>query len=210
MRNYPWVPPAHYHDKGETGANIMKPLEALVVIQDEELEVGEMGTFSFVYLARRLIIIFRPFFKHQQFQWLSCTSRPETHWIRYESKAGTSNRFVERNSYSPCTSSKNNPDGVDVLERSKKCTFSIQDSTSSIASRMDVSDCLEEAVLQLRKEVPLELVVNMFQKLVCLFHHASLLSSANRPIESSSYIVHAGRGIDWNDNQDGHGLVIDG
>ena len=109
MRNYPWVPPTHYHDKGEIGASIMKPLESLVVIQDEELSVGEMGTFNLVYLtvtSKKLNDIFRPLIKQQRFQWLSCTSRQEARWIHYESKAGTSNWFVERNLYSPCTSSK--------------------------------------------------------------------------------------------------------
>lgn len=32
---------------------------------------------------------------------------------------------------------------------------------------MDLSDALEDSIIQLRKEVPQELVVNMFQKLVC-------------------------------------------
>jgi chloride channel 3/4/5 len=35
MRGYPWLPPVDYHDKGETGADIMKPVEELVVIEEE-------------------------------------------------------------------------------------------------------------------------------------------------------------------------------
>ena len=50
--------------------------------------------------------LFRPLVKRQRFQWLSCTSRQEAHWIHHESKAGTGNRFVERDPHSPCTPSE--------------------------------------------------------------------------------------------------------
>ena len=53
-------------------------------------------------------------------------------------------------------------------EGTLKCSFSISDSILPEASRVDLSGCLEGTVIQLRKEVPLEIVVNMFQKLVCL------------------------------------------
>lgn len=49
MRKYPWLPPVHYHDKGETGANIMKPVETLVVIQDEQVSIADLGMFSTRY-----------------------------------------------------------------------------------------------------------------------------------------------------------------
>jgi chloride channel 3/4/5 len=53
-------------------------------------------------------------------------------------------------------------------EKSKRCVFS-QQSSSSAEEQIDLSGLLEEAVLQLRQEVPKELVVNMFQKLVRSF-----------------------------------------
>jgi len=56
----------------------------------------------------------------------------------------------------------------DVSDIRKKCSFSIRDSLLPETSRINLSVCLEEAVLQLRKDVPQELVVNMFQKLVRL------------------------------------------
>ena len=34
MRRYPWLPPVDYHDKGQTGANLMKPLSQVIVIED--------------------------------------------------------------------------------------------------------------------------------------------------------------------------------
>lgn len=43
MRQYPWLPPVDYHDQGETGAHIMKPLDDLVVIEDGSSTVEELG-----------------------------------------------------------------------------------------------------------------------------------------------------------------------
>ena len=34
MRQYPWLPPKEYRDNGQTAAQIMKPVENLVVIED--------------------------------------------------------------------------------------------------------------------------------------------------------------------------------
>ncbi len=48
----------------------------------------------------------------------------------------------------------------------RRCTFS-QDVAAANPDMVNLSSLLEEAVLQLRKEVPLQLVVNMFQKMVC-------------------------------------------
>ena len=53
----------------------------------------------------------------------------------------------------------------DGIER-RKCSFSSRHAESH-ANLVDLSGSLEESVLQLRKELPVELVVNMFQKLVC-------------------------------------------
>lgn len=53
----------------------------------------------------------------------------------------------------------------------RRCTFSSR--RSGLDSDLeDLSDVIEEAVLQLRKELPQELVVNMFQKLVRLLFRA--------------------------------------
>ncbi|KAJ7035598.1 Cl-channel protein [Mycena alexandri] len=53
---------------------------------------------------------------------------------------------------------------LEESERSKRCVFS-QHTSSNAEEQVDLSSLLEEAVLQLRKEVPKELVVSMFQKL---------------------------------------------
>jgi chloride channel 3/4/5 len=52
-----------------------------------------------------------------------------------------------------------------ALSPTRRCTFSSWRSTTE-DDLEDLSDVVEEAVLQLRKEQPQELVVDMFQKLV--------------------------------------------
>jgi chloride channel 3/4/5 len=42
MRQYPWLPPAEYRDKGETGAHMMRSVDNLVLIQDEEHTAAEL------------------------------------------------------------------------------------------------------------------------------------------------------------------------
>ena len=42
MRRYPWLPPVDYRDRGETGANIMKPLSQVIVIEDGVTTVAEL------------------------------------------------------------------------------------------------------------------------------------------------------------------------
>lgn len=47
MRRYPWLPPVDYHDKGETGADIMKHVERLVVIEDEQCTLVDLGVLNY-------------------------------------------------------------------------------------------------------------------------------------------------------------------
>lgn len=51
-------------------------------------------------------------------------------------------------------------------DKNKKCTFSKNRTRIPADERIDLEFTLEDSVIQLRKEVPQELVVNMFQKLV--------------------------------------------
>ncbi|KAJ7089712.1 Cl-channel protein [Mycena belliarum] len=43
MRGYPWLPPVDFHDKGETGAQLMRPVERLVVIEDDRETVADLA-----------------------------------------------------------------------------------------------------------------------------------------------------------------------
>ncbi|KAJ7460664.1 Cl-channel protein [Mycena latifolia] len=43
MRGYPWLPPIDFNDNGETGAHLMRPVERLVVIEDERETVADLA-----------------------------------------------------------------------------------------------------------------------------------------------------------------------
>jgi hypothetical protein len=70
--------------------------------------------------------------------------------------------------------------------------------------------------MQLRKEVPLELVVNMFRKLVSSFSRADLAADCvGLPtffffVEPATHHVFAGRRTKGHDHKDGHRSSIDG
>ena len=55
-------------------------------------------------------------------------------------------------------------------ERSRKCNFSSNSMSMSGEETVNLSGNFEEVVLQLRKEVPLEMVVTVFQKLVSVYN----------------------------------------
>lgn len=50
MRRYPWLPPVDYRDKGQTGADLMKPIEELTVIEDNVLTIHDLGRVFNIYL----------------------------------------------------------------------------------------------------------------------------------------------------------------
>ncbi|KAJ7626366.1 Cl-channel protein [Mycena polygramma] len=132
MRGYPWLPPVDFEDKGDTGAQIMRPLGRLVVIEDERETVADLD---------RLL-------KDHDFHGFPV--------IRRQEFLGFVTREKLRLTIAPLLSEDS--------ERFKRCVFS-QRSLSSTEEEVDFSGLLEEVVLQLRPEVPKELVVSMFQKL---------------------------------------------
>jgi hypothetical protein len=81
----------------------------------------------------------------------------------------------------------------------------------AIDQRVDLSGALEHSIIQLRKEVPQELVVNMFQKLV---RFGSLLSlflfpKTNTLLEFASNLVHACWQVDRLGDKKGRGGFVD-
>jgi chloride channel 3/4/5 len=55
------------------------------------------------------------------------------------------------------------------VDLDRKCTFSENRLRVPADERVDLESTLEDSVIQLRKEVSQELVVNMFQKLASFF-----------------------------------------
>ena len=155
MRRYPWLPPVDYRDKGETGANIMKPLSQVVVVEDGVTTVAELKAL----LARYQYHGFPIIDKHTEF--VGYATRQEL--ISVLGKV------------SPQSGPEYFPNLLllDLLQlddsdsdQGKICTFSQNRMRVPAEERIDLSSALEDSIIQLRKEVPQELVVNMFQKLV--------------------------------------------
>ncbi|PCH36364.1 Cl-channel protein [Wolfiporia cocos MD-104 SS10] len=136
MREYPWLPPAEFHDTGETAAGVMKPAERLVVIEQDESGITlkdlkrTVDTHPFhgfpVLLGDQL--------------------------LGYATRDNLIEALV------PLIVEDEN------MGEQRKGTF-VPRQSGQDASIIDLSSLLEESVLQLRPEMPLELVVGMFQRL---------------------------------------------
>jgi chloride channel 3/4/5 len=55
MRKYPWLPRTDYHDKGETGADIMKHFEELVVVDNANCTLLDLGEFFDLHVQHSCI-----------------------------------------------------------------------------------------------------------------------------------------------------------
>lgn len=161
MRHYPWLPPADYRDTGETGANIMKSMDQLVVINDEQLSAKELEALLEKHKYNGFPVV------------------RGKHFVGF----ATHDKIREALDAAPAD---------DFSDRMKKCSFCSRDSLLRADTRIDLSSSLEEAVLQLRKEVPQELVVNMFQKLNLrriLFTHAGDLTGMTTKTDVVSLLM---------------------
>jgi len=136
MRQYPWVPPTEFRDHGETAAEFMKPAQDIVAVCDDGSGYSLQQLDELLRTHR-----FHGFPVLREDQLLGYVTRDGL-WSALESVLAE--------------------DAASGMHR--KCTFSSR-AASADGDLIDLSDVLEEAVLKLRKEVPLELVVSMFQKL---------------------------------------------
>lgn len=156
MRQYPWLHPGEYRDNGETAAQIVKSVENLIIIHDEtEPTLKEL----------------RDFFAAGSFHGYPA--------VRGEKLLGYVDREKALAYIGRCILGFDGTElRTDVVpleplvvageepEQISKCTFS-REVAATDSELVNLSPLLDEAVLQLRKEVPLEVVVSMFQKLVC-------------------------------------------
>ncbi|KDR80589.1 hypothetical protein GALMADRAFT_240906 [Galerina marginata CBS 339.88] len=150
MRGYPWLPPVDYRDRGETGANLMKPLSQIIAIKEAVTTVGDLKGL----LARHQFHGFPIVDKHGEFVGYA---------TRLELIAALDRLQLDETEE----------------ELGKRCTFSQNRLRVPAEERVDLSNALEDSIIQLRKEVPQEQVVNMFQKLnlrQILFTHAGKLT----------------------------------
>ncbi|KAF5355341.1 hypothetical protein D9758_006073 [Tetrapyrgos nigripes] len=131
MKQYPWLSPMEYHDRGETAADVMRKTQSLVVIEDGEWTLKDLDGLL----------------KEHDFHGFPV--------VKEEELIG----YVTRDKLGAMI------DSFSAQETdTKKCFFSTKNGVSS-DNRIDLSSSLENSITQLRKEVPLELVVRMFQKM---------------------------------------------
>ncbi|KAI0773298.1 chloride channel [Trametes elegans] len=135
MRQYPWLPAREFRDKGQTAAHVMKAAHNLVVIHDD----GEGCTIKELdELVKRHKFHGFPVVHGEQLLGFV---------LRDNLRASIATLLAEDPSVN------------------RKCTFLPPGRVPEGSGMINLTPLLEEAVLQLRKDVPLELVVSMFQKL---------------------------------------------
>ncbi|TCD69139.1 hypothetical protein EIP91_008615 [Steccherinum ochraceum] len=148
MRQYPWLPPDEFRDNGQTAAQVAKPVENLIIIRDEEERtMKELAEFVNLHSFHGFPVV-------RGERLLGYVGRDEL-------KAYLGEQIfvlVCERCLTVRVASLIAEDGQ------RKCTFS-KDVASIEADFINLSALLDEAVLQLRKEAPLQLVVNMFQKM---------------------------------------------
>lgn len=139
MRSYPWLPPGEYRDRGQTAAQVMKPASELEVIRD-----GAGGTVG------ELLAFVRQYPFHG-FPVVAGDGDMLVGFVVREKLRAHLERLVSED-----------PDGA--LTEARRWTF-VKAAAAADSELVNLAPLLDEAVLQLRKDVPLQLVVNMFQKM---------------------------------------------
>ncbi|KAM5536604.1 hypothetical protein V8D89_009699 [Ganoderma adspersum] len=172
MRRYPWLPAREYRDRGETAAHVMKPATDLVVVHD-----GDGGC-----ALRELDALVRA----RSFRGFPV--------VQGELLLG----IVMRDRLRECLDELI----ADDPNMERRCTFLPPSRVDQGGSEMvNLSSLLDEAALQLRKDVPLELVVNMFQKLnlrhILFSQEGKLMGMVTKTdiawlLTSESHTTHAG------------------
>ncbi|THU86239.1 Cl-channel protein [Dendrothele bispora CBS 962.96] len=130
MRQYPWLPPVDYHDKGETAADVMRTAQHLTVIDEGELALNDLDGLLRDHAFHGFPVV------------------KERELVGYVTRAKL--RVIV--------------DSFAADEMHKKCCFSNKNGTFN-DDHVNLSSTLENSVIQLRKDVPLELVVRVFQKM---------------------------------------------
>ncbi|KIP04518.1 hypothetical protein PHLGIDRAFT_109438 [Phlebiopsis gigantea 11061_1 CR5-6] len=137
MRQYPWLPPSEYRDQGQIAGQIMKPAhDLIVVVDDQTTSLKELLDF-----AR----------KHGFHGFPVVSGEMLVGFVVREKLRAHLERLITED-----------VDGA--LNETQQWTF-IKSAARANPELVNLSSLLDEAVLQLRKEVPLQLVVNMFQKM---------------------------------------------
>ncbi|GJE98065.1 Cl-channel protein [Phanerochaete sordida] len=140
MRRYPWLPPGEHRDSGQTAAQIMTPAPDLVVLRDG---------------APRSVAELLAFARAHRFHGLPVVAGEDDMLVGFVVREKL-RAYLER-------LTTEEPDGA--LNADRGWTFVRGAAAAGGGERVDLAPLLDPATLQLRKDVPLQLVVNMFQKM---------------------------------------------
>ncbi|KAJ3732092.1 Cl-channel protein [Lentinula guzmanii] len=140
MRQYPFIPPVDYNDRGRTAADVMRPFGTLVKIQEGHSTLKDIENLTNKYDFHGFPVVRgRDLIGY-------ATRNKLLSFLGLHLSADTSN---------------------------KKCRFSSpKQQLPSVENNIDLTACLENSILHLRKEVPQAVVVRMFQKMasICNLH----------------------------------------
>lgn len=190
IRKYPWLPPVDYRDKGETAAQVMTPVERLVVIEDG-CTLRELGGYT-ILLASEDCYVLNLDTTDNRVKKYNFHGFPVV-------KGADFIGYVTRDKLMLSIESLLSREPAPLFTR--RCTFLSRRPITQDDSE-DLSNVVEEAVLQLRKEQPQELVVDMFQKLVSVASLQMTSTSYGTRTEPSTNFIHARRKTNWHGHKD--------
>jgi chloride channel 3/4/5 len=175
LRNYPWMPQQEYRDKDErlTTESVMCPVSQLVVIEGIRTTLGQS---RLVKLTVVCCVVSEPFTQDQLVQKYDFNGFPVVQEEMFLGFVGREKlRLALGSPYLILASPVMLTVPVEQLlsdrsptELAQECTFS-RTYAASEPDFIDLSSLMEVSVLELRTEVPLELVVNMIHNMVRVF-----------------------------------------
>lgn len=179
MRRYPWLPPDDFKDtRKDTGESIMKSADSLVKIEDGVTTVGELDhlltrcTYSgFPVVKGRDLVGFASSEKLRAF--LYALPRSPSPSLKICLFSHHDRSLYSRPDHDDITDSSTDiPPSLSqtylspkIAEMSTTAATPGSQSAAPGTDTLDLSSALDTTTLQLRKHVPRELVVTMFQKM---------------------------------------------
>ena len=172
LRNYPWMPPHEYRDKDErvTTESVMCPVAKLVVIEGTRTTLGHLGQRNVRLFCFPLSEPFVPDELVQSHDFNGFPVVQEEIFLgfvgREKLRLALGSSYRTRGSLLTLTKSAEQLlSERSPTELARECTFS-RTYAASEPEFIDLSSLMEASVLELRTEVPLELVVNTIHKMV--------------------------------------------
>ncbi|KAF7977593.1 hypothetical protein HWV62_3192 [Athelia sp. TMB] len=158
MRKYPWLPPVDYRDRGETAAQIMTPVERLVVLEDgcTLRDIGHLQLMLGHACQDNLV---------KKFDYHGFPVVRGAELVGYVTRDKLMMTIEGLFSREP------------TLSPERRCSFSERRPDQNVDDLEILCSLLEEATLQLRKELPQELVNLRY----ILFTHEGNLTGGSTP-----------------------------